>query len=184
MDRVKRILILLPLLLAAGMAVHSCFRTGLIGIAAGREWLLQFTSHRGVVIVSLHPFGLQERTGSRLTAKSAGLLAGDTFVLSLTSSQRIPGAVDRRWLGAGWSSRQGWGAVGGDASSAAYVPWWLIALLAATPLLRRIYRHRRAALRRAAGQCAACGYDLRESPDRCPECGTAAVPSKTVQSPT
>jgi hypothetical protein len=55
------------------------------------------------------------------------------------------------------------------------VPYWLIALTTAIPPARRLKRHRKSELerRRAACLCPACGYDLRATPDRCPECGTA-----------
>ena len=65
------------------------------------------------------------------------------------------------------------------------VPYWLLALLAATPWLVLGWRRwwSRAARRIAAGLCPACGYDLRATPDHCPECGAgrhAAAPSRPL----
>jgi hypothetical protein len=53
-------------------------------------------------------------------------------------------------------------------------PVWLLVALTSTPpliALRRIRRRRREANR---GHCPACGYDLRATPDRCPECGAVS----------
>jgi hypothetical protein len=55
------------------------------------------------------------------------------------------------------------------------VPYWLmVALLGAGPVLRIVasFARRR---RQHRGYCRTCGYDLRATPDRCPECGAAAA---------
>lgn len=59
------------------------------------------------------------------------------------------------------------------------VPAWLVVLLTA-PLPIRWFLHRRK--RGGAPSCARCGYDLRASPDRCPECGTP-VPKESGARP-
>jgi hypothetical protein len=57
------------------------------------------------------------------------------------------------------------------------VSHWLLCpgALAAAWLFRRRARRRARAERAAAGLCPICGYDLRATPGRCPECGPAAA---------
>ena len=52
------------------------------------------------------------------------------------------------------------------------VPFWFCMLLTAVLPVVWVERKRRVCRCRAMGICLTCGYDLRASKDRCPECGT------------
>ena len=56
------------------------------------------------------------------------------------------------------------------------VPFWPITLGVLAAAVRSELKWRRRSRQRLAllGLCPTCGYDLRASPERCPECGTAA----------
>ena len=58
--------------------------------------------------------------------------------------------------------------VAAAAAYAVYVPFFAASL-------RLVHGRRLRARRRTLGQCLECGYDLRVTPDRCPECGAAAA---------
>jgi hypothetical protein len=55
------------------------------------------------------------------------------------------------------------------------VPFWFLTALTAVPPTWSLARAARRRRDRTKGRCPACGYDLRATPDRCPECG--AVPA-------
>ena len=58
------------------------------------------------------------------------------------------------------------------------LPAWLLLAVVAVPAATwiAVVVGRRATNGRPPGHCRRCGYDLRASPDRCPECGRAANP--------
>lgn len=51
-------------------------------------------------------------------------------------------------------------------------PLWLVTLITAALPAHRLRQRRSRARRRKLGLCVQCGYDLRSSKDRCPECAT------------
>ena len=73
----------------------------------------------------------------------------------------------------GTNSLYGWYSVSGFSA-----PCWFYLLLFTVLPAARLFYHRKTARRFRRGRCRACGYDLRATPDRCPECGT--VPKKIL----
>ena len=92
----------------------------------------------------------------------------------IAASPPLPGFDARHTL---WTPRTGFRS---DDWRVAFRPWLAIALLLVLPALwlntrRKVRRARR------RGLCPTCGYDLRASPERCPECGrTATTPMPAV----
>ena len=95
------------------------------------------------------------------------------------------------YAGGGWTNRSllnrlGFYAIplplkGTDRLDAMAAPVWFILLLTAVLPGWRLLIWQRDGARRKDHLCAACGYDLRATPDRCPECGT--VPEQAIVAP-
>ena len=69
---------------------------------------------------------------------------------------------------------------------AVLVPWWAVFLVTCAVAVKWLFFRERQLHWGKVGRCVACGYDLRESSERCPECGEqipdgAAAPSKAAE---
>ena len=89
---------------------------------------------------------------------------------------------DTSWhrVGLAWNHTRGVDTRNGIRNDTRFIamPHWLPALVLFLLPLLRLIRYRRRRSLALAGHCIKCGYDLRATPDRCPECGT--IPGKPV----
>lgn len=90
-------------------------------------------------------------------------------------------SFDRHWHGFNWDKgvrterRRGAGGTYRDEYVQLFVPYWCLVVAFALPPALWLCGHVRRRRRRRLHLCPCCGYDLRASPGRCPECGMEAA---------
>lgn len=142
--------------------------------AASKTWAPEYRRRQGFVSISLGR-GLYALVGGTASGGLAGNRLGYEHV-HLNFQPRLSGTrlIDRLGLGAGTERvSSGWnnkGNSGEISDSYLAVPFWLLLLLSIPmPSIWLYVRTRRGHI---VGHCHHCGYDLRATPERCPECGT------------
>lgn len=156
----------------------------------GNMWAIHLGTYAGGVYLSWNQLEPSSRTDPYLQkdyrrlagwrewhARSVDNLSDQPLVTTMPDTRCTPPQTGHL-LAPNWSTlgvRAYHFSEGGKAGFAIVLPCLaLVVVTTIAPMLwlrRRLVRWRR----RAHGQCPCCGYDLRQSPDRCPECG--AIPS-------
>jgi hypothetical protein len=150
------------------------------------HWEWQFLSYEGVPAA----------TRAEVTAAVSSKRQAEEFLIRHRTNRNIPEpntpvgiAAFQRWQMQEYQAEQAANLAGQLLDGSAYWEWTFPAWLAllATALLPGLWLlgwRRRRQLRRE-GRCPGCGYDLRASRDRCPECGLAipGAPSPADSSP-
>jgi hypothetical protein len=86
--------------------------------------------------------------------------------------------ADRLWTRFGFA--QGTYTVGSERMLEYVAPHWFVAATVGIPAFlgtTRFYHARARRKRVRKGMCPRCGYDVRATPDRCPECGMEPPPA-------
>jgi hypothetical protein len=104
-----------------------------------------------------------------------GIRCWEERPITPTLHQNLPeiGATSSRWEGAGLGVSRFVGHAGSGSLEVIMPFVYLLSFSAILPLARVVGFARRQRSKNTH-MCAVCGYDLRATPDRCPECGNAA----------
>jgi hypothetical protein len=145
-----------------GLWVRSYWRHDEVLFRDGIAW-----SESGSIAVVRWPPG----QGFALVPVQTPLGQGHVLVWPATGSQ----ASYHASLAGRTPARGPTGPIGGQAVSYHVAPHASVAALLSVPVLAWIlWAWRRRRLARRVGHCRVCGYDLRATPDRCPECGAVS----------
>jgi hypothetical protein len=166
--RLLNLLTALSLLLCVAVVtlwVRSCWARDRLAYArstprTGRLHVFELTTGGGVLLVSVSGFNSSRHVGKRGIALETGEPENPAHWVGLPT--RLGFGLETYDSGAHHPLRVWYWLLA--------VPLWLpAAMLALGPAARL---HRRGRRRCRTGLCTACDYDLRATPDRCPECGT------------
>jgi hypothetical protein len=156
---------------------------GVIVLWVRSFWVTEFAGWSG----SPHSYGVLSISGLlRVERFNYFEKPGWDFVRYPTPPDGVWGEVAARDRQGGFLKRFGFASAridyrkdGTQVRQAFYLPHWsLVLLFTIVPALHWLPRLRR---RRAPGLCAACGYDLRATPNRCPECGAVPPGLRQIQ---
>ena len=175
MPRVKRRL-LSPL---AAASLVLCIASVLMWIRSRRTWdTLSWQRRGGVAYVAVsarHELFLARAQLSEPDAP-VGLLCrpdnngalgdqDDPSPATRLGLKTTPTSVPRQWKSGGYGSER-------VPARCIYLPYCFLTALFGTLPVWTAGRWLRSRVRHRPGYCENCGYDLRATPDRCPECGT------------
>ncbi len=160
-----------------GLTVFSVLLA--LGVAA--SWVRSYWRADAIEFRSDHP--LQTRfltanrgrlTGAIVFPRGSGFDSGLKSRFHYESNPASdPLSLPHSFLGTSWFRQLSFGRDVGRAGAVVIPHGYLLILFAAVPAFR-LYRRLRRRRLSLPGHCPTCGYDLRATLDRCPECGTVA----------
>ncbi len=160
--------------IAAGISLLLC-----VGLTA--LWVRSYWVRDSVYLESLdHGYLLSSSQGRvrvirRDAVYSSGGVQFASYPPASFAESKQPVA---RFLGAAGGS----GGFNGAPARWVVLPIWMLSVVSAVIPIGWLWHRRRIARRTRAGVCRACGYDLRATPEQCPECGALAAAEDLAQS--